>query len=653
MSIHLLVFLLHMFLSCIVYIFHVIEVIYLTYTVRTTVFREFIMKKTFRRSSRLWALLATLSALLLGIWGYFLFQNLPIWQFQHMNQQFFTEEMTSNTLNMHYTIAYPQNFGITDYEAILPAYDKNTVQLSAQKLEVKIQLYENLNASKLSSEDARTLNLLKQYLNTVLNLSKYPYHEEPLSPSSGMQSQLPILLAEYTFRCSRDVDDYLAILSQTGDYFSSLLEYETEKKQAGLLSAASSLRNTADQCEIILTKESLAEGSHFLQITFKDRLETLGKSNILTDAQIQDYIMHNDHILTTILLPAYESLAQGLRALADPAIPLSGLASKQDGADYYEVLLRSETGSYRTIEEITSILSTKLSEEFQALQDLLSNTDPTLLTPESYQSCDEFFPLSTCEDMLLDLRGRMSGQFPPLTSAADNIPSIHIKEISPCLEEYCAPAFYLTPPLDDSLYNSIYINTKTPLSAIELYTTLAHEGFPGHLYQTVYSNRLQSESSDVPIQQLLWFGGYLEGWALYVEFLTYDHASDIMIQADQPQYADLIQIEKHNRSTQLCLFALLDILIHHENADLAKTAEVLASFGITNSASVSNIYEYIVEEPANYPKYYLGYLEILLLKDACRQKWGDDYSDYAFHKFFLDNGPADFETLGNLIPTVF
>jgi uncharacterized protein (DUF885 family) len=275
------------------------------------------------------------------------------------------------------------------------------------------------------------------------------------------------------------------------------------------------------------------------------------------------------------------------------------------------------------------------------------------LTPESYQSCDAFFPLSTCEDMLLDLRGRMSGQFPPLTSSADNIPTIHIKEISPCLEEYCAPAFYLTPPLDDALYNSIYINTKTPLSAIELYTTLAHEGFPGHLYQTVYSNRLQLESCCIPIQQLLWFGGYLEGWALYVEFMTYDHASDIMIQADQPQYADLIQIEKHNRSTQLCLFALLDILIHHENADLAKTAEVLATFGITNSASASNIYEYIVEEPANYPKYYLGYLEILLLKDACRQKWGDDYSDYAFHKFFLDNGPADFETLGNLIPTVF
>ena len=250
--------------------------------------------------------------------------------------------------------------------------------------------------------------------------------------------------------------------------------------------------------------------------------------------------------------------------------------------------------------------------------------------------------------MLTDLRDRMQGLFPTFPNVGETAPTIHVKEVVPCLQEYCAPAFYLTPPFDDTTTNSIYINTGTTMSAVDLYTTLAHEGFPGHLYQTVYSNRLQLMSDSTPIQQLLWFGGYLEGWALYVEFLAYDYAAQIMQEAGYPEYAELIQIEKHNRSTQLCLYSLLDILIHYENADLQQTAEVLAQFGITNSASVTTIFKYIVEEPANYPKYYLGYLEILMLKDTCKEAWGEEYSEYNFHKFFLENGPADFGTLQEL-----
>ena len=426
--------------------------------------------------------------------------------------------------------------------------------------------------------------------------------------------------------------------------------------------AASSLRDVARQCRTILTEEDLHAGEHFLQITFRERLAELnaGQSadasasdapspdQFLSAQEIESYIQRNDEILINIMLPAYEELAHGLENLADPSILLEGLAAKKDGADYYEILLKSETGSHRNISEISQLLVTKLEEEFDFLKTLLKDVDYDLLTDEAFQECSDLFPLKTCEDMLTDLRDRMTDLFPAFPDAGNTTPTIHVKEVAACLEEYCAPAFYLTPPLDDTTGNSIYINTSQTLSAIDLYTTLAHEGFPGHLYQTVYSNQLQLQYDDIPVQQLLWFGGYLEGWALYVEFMAYDYAAQIMQEAGYPDYASLIQIEKHNRSTQLCLYSLLDILIHHKNADLQQTAEVLAQFGITNSASVSTIYEYIAEEPANYPKYYLGYLEIMLLKDACRESWGSEYSDLAFHKFFLDNGPADFGTLNEL-----
>ena len=584
----------------------------------------------------------------------------PANQYERAVRQLFIDEMTASTLNMHYTLAVPENYGIDHYEAVLPCYASEGQQAGIASLEEKLLFYERLDASKLSDRDARTLKLLNVYLESTLELGRYPYYEEPLSPSSGMQSQLPILLAEYTFRSRRDVEDYLAILSQTGEYFASLLDFEKEKKEAGLLMAASSLRNVAGQCRTILTAEALEKEEHFLQITFEERLLELSaslsaantadtaSSPLLTSQEMDAYIAQNNQILSEIMLPAYRSLADGLDALADPAILLEGLAAKPDGAVYYEVLLESETGSVRDISEISQLLVTKLDEEFGLLQELLYDVDYELLSDESYQKCSDLFPLQSCEEMLTDLRDRMNDLFPAFPDAGSITPAVHVKEVAPCLQEYCAPAFYLTPPLDDTIHNSIYINTSTTISAIDLYTTLAHEGFPGHLYQTVYSNQLQLKNDSAPIQQLLWFGGYLEGWALYVEFLAYDYATQIMVEAGYPEYADLIQIEKHNRSTQLCLYSLLDILIHHKNADLQQTAEVLAQFGITNSASVSTIFEYIAEEPANYPKYYLGYLEILLLKDTCREAWGSNYSEYNFHKFFLENGPADFGTLQEL-----
>lgn len=563
--------------------------------------------------------------------------------------QLFYDEMTANTLNMHYTLANPAAYGITDYEAVLPYYDSTNYNENVSSLQDLIMFFKELDASKLSKQDAHSLTLLLSYLETSWKLSQYPYHEEPLSPSSGMQSQLPILLAEYTFRSIRDVEDYLDLLAQTGNYFDSLLTFEAEKKEAGLLMAASSLRNVADQCRTILTGEALASNTHFLQITFEERLQQLYDKQLLDKNLMQAYIKENNQLLAEVLLPAYARLADGLTALADASILPEGLAAKPGGAAYYEVLLQSETGSHRNIEKIRVLLTDQLEAEFAQLRTLLQAIDAFYLTDEAYRELDELFPLTSCEDMLKDLRDRMNDLFPAFPNTVNQAPSVHVKEVAECLQDYCAPAFYLTPPLDDSIHNSIYINTSTTISALDLYTTLAHEGYPGHLYQTVYSNRLQLQNDTVPVQQLLWFGGYLEGWALYVEFMAYDCVAQLMQEAGYSDYATLVQIEKHNRATQLCLYSLLDILIHHENADLADTAEILAQFGITNSASVSRIYEYIVEEPSNYPKYYLGYLEILLLKDACREAWAESYSDYAFHKFFLDNGPADFQTLNALV----
>lgn len=590
----------------------------------------------------------------------------PDRRFEQFTSRLFREEMTASTLNMHYTIADPKAFGISEYEPVLPVYCSDQQEDSKERCSDLLKQLDHIDPDRLSPENAETYRPLYRSLENDLALAQFPYYKEPLSPSSGMQSQLPVLLAEYTFRTKRDVTDYLALLDQVDDYFASLLLYEQEKAAAGFFMPACSSEKVRKQCDTIVTATELAQGTHFLQSTFEDRLLELQKQGLYTPEETASLIETNDHLLATVVQPAYAALSEGLLSLetstnagstaSEPTTDAAsvrngnvrgtlpkGLALLPDGKTYYRLLRFAETGSSRSEKELVQMLLTQFQEEQSAIRSLAAQS-PSLIALLSEGSSDEF-PLTEPEEMLADLQLRMKNDFP----VSDPLPTVTVKDVVPSLEPYSAPAFYLTTPLGDSDNNVIYINRRNSPQGLELYTTLAHEGFPGHLYQTVYSNRTFSGRNLNPARKLIWYGGYLEGWALYVEFLSYDYAADLLEQAGNTDAAQIARLEKHTRSLQLCMYTLLDLLIHGEGAGYDQVAEVLGKFGITSPQACEAVYTYIAEEPCNYPKYYVGYLEILKLRDTAMDHWGAAYSDLKFHTFYLEQGTSDFSSLESLL----
>lgn len=561
-------------------------------------------------------------------------------RFANITTELFTEEMKANTLSMHYTLANPEDFGIYDYKPVLSGYTPDSGLNSQARTENMLAALKALHTEKLSETDAWLWRLLTRSLENSMALSGFSYYSEPFSPVSGMQTQLPILLAEYTFRTKRDVEDYLALLSQTEAYFSSLLLYEQEKAEAGLGMPAAFLKEVREQCDSIITSADLESGSHFLQLTFRERLDSLVQNQVITSEEADSYNMQNERLLKTVLLPAYIALGDGLLLLEDDSILPTGLASYPDGKAYYEQLLIAETGSYRTVKEIQDLLTARFAEDYETLQSLMTGHPEILQSLGEDMSGD--FPYGDAVQMLVDLQQRMTGVFPPLPEGVTNAA---VKSVSSSLEPYCAPAFYLTAPLDATDANTIYINHRKTPGGLDLYTTLAHEGYPGHLYQTVYHNRSSLASGERPARQLLWYGGYQEGWALYVEFLSYEYAVSFLREDGQDTASLIAQLESCNRSIQLCLYSLIDTMIHYDGASYSQIATVLESFGITDSEAIKSVYNYIVQEPCNYLKYYLGYLEILSLQETAKELWGEEYTDYRFHCFYLDCGPADFLSL--------
>lgn len=590
----------------------------------------------------------------------------PDKRFEQVTSRLFRDEMASSTLNMHYTIADPKAFGIAAYEPVLPIYHSGQPEDSKEHCTGLLHQLDRIDPDRLSPENAYTYRLLHRSLENDLALAAFPYYSEPLSPSSGMQSQLPVLLAEYTFRTKRDVTDYLALLDQVDDYFASLLLYEQEKAAAGFFMPACSSEKVRKQCDTIVTAKELTQGTHFLQTTFEDRLSELQTQGLFTPEETVSLIKTNDRLLATVVQPAYAALSEGLLSLetstnvdstaseaatdaasdrngsAHNGLP-KGLALLPDGKTYYRHLLFSETGSSRSEKELVQMLLTQFQKEQSSIRSLAARS-PSLITLLSDENT-AVFPLAEPEEMLSDLQVRMKNDFP----VSSPVPTITVKDVVPSLEPYSAPAFYLTTPLGASDNNVIYINRRNSPQGLELYTTLAHEGFPGHLYQTVYNNRTFFDKDRNPARKLIWYGGYLEGWALYVEFLSYDYAADLLEQAGQPDAAQVARLEKHTRSLQLCMYTLLDLLIHGEGAGCDQVAEILGKFGIDSPRACEAIYTYIAEEPCNYPKYYIGYLEILQLQDTARDHWGDAYSDLRFHTFYLEQGTSDFSSLEALL----
>ncbi len=566
--------------------------------------------------------------------------------FNHYVKEFTADALSKNALDLHYTVKEPSDYGIYDVMP-LPVYEKEDALSTYKDFEEKLLTLESIDVSALPREDAFVYYVLHDYLEENLELEKYPYYAEPLTPNSGIHTTLPILLAEYTFYDKQDIENYFELLSAIPAYFDGIALYETEKAAEGLFMNSIALDKVVTACEEFANDTD----SHLLMVSFDERIQKLASSHeTLSSEEITKYQEKNRLLLQNHVFPAYLSLAEKLTDLSEYCNANHlGLYSFERGKEYYLALLRRSTGSHRQIADIKEMLYADFEENYINLINLLS-TNQSLLETDCFDEFDTQFPISDAEEILTHLQSAMLEDFPALSTST----CVDIKTVSESLEDYCSPAFYLTVPIDAYEENVIYLNRKNSLTGLNLYTTLAHEGFPGHLYQTVYfhSVNLHSRNNDTTVtdymnllRNTLYYGGYTEGYALYVEALSYDYASKLCTNANISDAAIICDTLKYEWQMQISLYCLLDIAIHYDGATYEQIAAILYKFGIVDEASIKAVYQYLLEEPTTYLKYYLGYLEIKNLKNVAKGLWGNEYSDLRFHTLLLESGPCSFTRL--------
>lgn len=538
--------------------------------------------------------------------------------FKALCQTLFEDQVSQSYLSLHYSLADPERYGITDYPKTFGTFSLETMKESGKEQEELRKKLADINPNYLIGSDRLTYRVLEKALDYELLAQGLELYYQPLAPSTGVQAQLPMLLTEFVFYKKQDVEDYLTLLSDMDSYYQQILDFEREKAQVGLFMTDACVEQIVEECQGYL----MPPEQNLMTTGFDRRIDAMEE---LTDEEKSDFKARNLTVLTEHFIPAYELLLQGLQELKGSCANDQGLCYDPEGKAYYEYLVNSSIGTtYETMDDLQKAIEQQISIDLLTIAQILNET------PDVLNQIDQYHFSETDPTGILELlKEQVKADFPEIVSY-----SYVTKFVPEELQQSLSPAFFLVPPMDQYDNCVIYINPGSSSSSQTLFTTLAHEGIPGHLYQNVYF----LSNCDSNIRKILSFLGYSEGWASYVENYCYT--------IDNGLSPELGQVLARNASATLGIHALMDLNINYFGWNLQQVEDYLKQyFDVGQGDMVETIYHAMKNAPSNYMAYYVGYLEIIKMRDRAQTDLKDKFQIKEFHRFLLDMGPAPFTVI--------
>ena len=536
----------------------------------------------------------------------------------------FREYAAENTVTLHFKLSNPSAYGIKT--PVSPTYgdlSSDALKKNCSRSKELLQKLYTFPTSSLTKKQKLTWQIFQDYLNESIMNEKYILYSSPLG-TNGLQSEIPVTLSEYRLDNEKDIKDYLSLVNQVPELFTQILDFEQERRNAGIISPSFVISDTIDQIDQFL---NASEENNLLIQSFEERLAELEP---LSKDQKASYIANNRLLVTNKVLPAYKSLKTSLQAYTNDSKNTSSkekLCEYKNGQDYYKFLLMSNVGTDFSPEDCITILESQLK---NTVKDISSLTTKNKDLYTEYLSATP--ALSAPKEIMNTLKNDSLIDFPEIKNI-----SCQLKNVPDALSGTSACAFYLVPPIDSTKDNIIYIN-KSRVDYNELFSTLAHEGYPGHLYQTNYF--LTTNPS--PLRTFLHCAGYDEGWGTYAQLYSYNFIE--FKNVDEQTTKQLRQLYRDNDLLSLSLSSLCDLYVNYKNYDENALANYLQTYGIDKD-SAQNLYRYVIENPTTYLSYSIGCYELDQLKQTMSDSLGKAFKISDFHEAVLNVGSCNFSIL--------
>ncbi len=529
--------------------------------------------------------------------------------------QIFLDMLGTDPMNINFSLYYPEVYGLENCVVEPYTFSMEEEAEYFQELKDMKSSLEAFSDSVLSENQILDKIVLIDYLNHQLAYEGFYYYGSNLGSYLGYQAQLPIILAEYRFDDKKDIENYFDYLRVNEDTFLEIVKFEKEKAALGMGLTDVIIDRVIEQCDAFIDAEEC-----YLIPVFNSKVANL---TFLTQEEKDNYITLNATLVVDKFVKSYITLKEQLLTMKGQNTGTGALASYEKGKEYYQVLFQENIGTNMTIPEVKTYLERILTVMMDAYRKNSAaysrDYDTDLIGSMGILDLIPFF---------LD---NMEKDFPSLGFT----PQYEIKEIHASLQDHSSPAMYFLSPLDGNKDESIYINPKnfTDLNN-STYQTIAHEGCPGHLYQHVYL-----KNTNLPLaRKNLSVTGYAEGWTTYIEnFILNYHETG--------KRPSVMKSFEFYDSAVYIIIGLADIGINYDGWSIEETGNFLSQYLSLDEEKIVDIFYDMTEIPTNYLQYYFSYYQMKDLKTYFKNGMGSDYTDYLFHKIFLETGPTSFNIL--------
>lgn len=547
-------------------------------------------------------------------------------EFEQYLDDYFKDVVTDDTLTYNYTIRDGADYGLEEPEVTLgdPGMTAEEIGQDKEEFEGWVKKLDAIDRSCLTEDQKLTYDVLDEYFEVSAGIFDNVYLYEPFSPMRGLQANIATNFTDYRFDDKGDVERYIELLGQIPDYFAEYLDFEQEKSEKGYFMSDAVCDKVISQCkDFVADKEN-----HFMVTTFNDNIDAL---DFLTDEEKAEYKEANKQAVVNSLLPAFENVADVLSGLKGTGTNDGGICNYDGGKEYYEYLLKNFAGTAKSPEEVIDMLDTELQKLMVSLyQYYLGNQAAYEYFAANYDSIFAETDQMTASEMVDKMMETASEHYPDAGTINYKAEALD-KNLETIMDDVLA--YYMAPAIDDPDNNLIRVNG---LHTDGMWTTLAHEGYPGHMLQNAYYMSTDPE----PVRTLMNFLGYKEGWAMYA---CYD--SLYYYEYEEPEYGDTIAaLYQLNNEMSYLMMGRVDLGINYEGWTLQDTADYLTKNGMDGSAA-QELYTTMVGDPAVYQSYSTGYYEMKELRDYAEEKMGDDFDLKTFNTIILETGPCQFDIL--------
>ncbi|MBP5242389.1 MAG: DUF885 domain-containing protein [Clostridia bacterium] len=538
-------------------------------------------------------------------------------KFTLLTDEFFHDAYKNSPLSLHLAVKDLEKYGFTRPEMDL--FARSGVN-SAQTL----KRLKAIKRGRLSRENQITYDVMMDGLSDA-SRNSYPFLSY-FGYSDGVQTSMLIFAIDYRFFVEEDITDYLTLISQIPSYFSYLYEWEEKRVNAGY---GLSDRVLADVREQFVNIYEEGENSCFIS-SFEAKTDAFEG---ISAEKKEEYKAQNREIVLNKVLPAYRATEGKLAAFTGMGTNDGGLCGfGNDGKKYYEKLLKSEASYSGSPDALYNELYAFAQEQYDDFTRVAQSQADTY---QRWKNKEER-GMSEANEILDFFSERITEEFPAIESTTYTVNYLS-ESVAAAMSKTLA--YYRPSPIDSYRNGMITVNGYADGADDMMMNTLAHEGYPGHLYQDVY---FKSKNPD-PVRTCFSFSGYTEGWAVYAA----NRAEYIYGYNGDTAYALL---NEKQTSISYALSALVDIGVHYYGWDQAATEAMLRNFSdMPYTTDIRGLAERmrnaVISMPGTYLSYGAGNMQMLALRSYAEAAEGEDFDVVDFHRLVLDIGACNFATL--------